>query len=182
MTEEHTHVDMGKARLDQAAPGREWLAGLMGEAESATSQMPVTRDVWVIDFPYAKTPISPNGAHGNPYAHAKAVKAVRSVAHRLAEHAGIPHLGRAEVQLTWYVLTNARRDPINLNLTLKAMVDGLVDAGITTDDTPNLVHTKEPLIVRVDKMRHREAWMELVISRWSGLTTTSETPIGKASS
>jgi hypothetical protein len=94
---------------------------------------------------------------------------VRAVAKREAEFAGIPALGRCRAQLTWYVLRNGRRDPVNLALTLKAMVDGLVDAGVTVDDTSDLVDTPMPVIVRVDPMRNGTAWMELEVTRWAGL-------------
>ena len=163
-------VNLGKTRsIDPYAPGADWVNSVMGEGTPVTAQHDVIRNSWLLDFSYATTPISPNGAHGNHHAHAKKVRAVRTVAARTARLAGISELGRCRAQLTWYVLTNHRRDPVNLTLTLKAMVDGLVDAGVTTDDTPDLVDTPMPVIVRVDPMRNGTAWMELEVTRWAGL-------------
>jgi crossover junction endodeoxyribonuclease RusA len=123
---------------------------------------------WILDFDYAKNPISANGSRGSHHAHAKKVRAVRTVAARRAQHAGIPFLEHARAELTWYVLTSGRRDRVNLALLFKAMVDGLVDAGVTLDDTPDLMDTPMPRIVKVDPMRNRTAWMELRVTRWDG--------------
>ena len=45
---------------------------------------------------------------------------------------------------------NGRRDPHNYAPTVKAIVDGLVDAGLWPDDPPEFVRTFEPLC-RVEK-------------------------------
>jgi crossover junction endodeoxyribonuclease RusA len=45
------------------------------------------------------------------------------------------------------VLGNRRRDPHNYFLTVKHVVDGLVDAGLWPDDTPEWVTTTEPVLV-----------------------------------
>lgn len=50
------------------------------------------------------------------------------------------------VQLEIPVHDRRRRDPHNLTPTLKACVDGLVDAGVWPDDTPEFVTTTEPFI------------------------------------
>lgn len=47
-----------------------------------------------------------------------------------------------------------RRDPHNLTPTLKAIVDGLVDAGLWPDDTPEFVTTTEP-VLDVQRPRRR---------------------------
>ena len=46
-----------------------------------------------------------------------------------------PVLPACDVTLTWYVTDNRRRDEDNLYLLLKALCDGLVDAGVVADDT-----------------------------------------------
>lgn len=46
-----------------------------------------------------------------------------------------------------------RRDPHNFAPTLKHVIDGLVDAGLWPDDTPEYVRTLEPaLAVRRDRL------------------------------
>jgi len=45
-----------------------------------------------------------------------------------------------------------RRDPSNLALTQKAIVDGLVKAGVWPDDTPEWVTTVEPVLRLVPKV------------------------------
>lgn len=167
MTRPRTLVDLSKVRHITGGSG--WLDSILGEGKSATHQTPPEPTEWILDFAYATTPISPNGSRGSHHAHAKKVSAVRTVAAREARQAGIPALGMARAELTWYVLRNARRDPVNLALTLKAMVDGLVDAGVTVDDTPDLMDTPMPRIVKVDPIRNGTAWMELRITPWEGL-------------
>lgn len=50
------------------------------------------------------------------------------------------------VHLTLPVRDRRRRDPMNYYPTLKAVVDGLVDAGCWPDDTPDYVRTVEPVL------------------------------------
>lgn len=50
------------------------------------------------------------------------------------------------VQLTWVVRDKRRRDSDNIYPTFKAMCDGLVDAGIVPDDTPEYMDKRAPLI------------------------------------
>jgi Holliday junction resolvase RusA-like endonuclease len=53
---------------------------------------------------------------------------------------------RVEVTLTWFVKDKRRRDADNLVPTLKALCDGLVDAGIVPDDTPEYMVKHMPVI------------------------------------
>ena len=51
------------------------------------------------------------------------------------------------------VVDRRRRDPHNFAPTLKHVIDGLVDAGLWPDDTPEYVRTLEPaLAVRRDRL------------------------------
>jgi crossover junction endodeoxyribonuclease RusA len=50
------------------------------------------------------------------------------------------------IVITFDVPDNRRRDPANLFATVKACVDGMVDAGWWPDDTPEYVTVVEPLI------------------------------------
>lgn len=77
---------------------------------------------------------------------AKLTARVRKETATIAHQLRIPELGRCEVTLTWVVRTKHRRDADNIVPTLKAMCDGLVDAGIVTDDTPDLMVKHMPRI------------------------------------
>jgi crossover junction endodeoxyribonuclease RusA len=50
------------------------------------------------------------------------------------------------VTITLPVKGNRRRDPANYYATVKPIVDGLVDAGLWPDDTPEWVTTTEPVL------------------------------------
>ena len=50
------------------------------------------------------------------------------------------------VHITFPVRDRRRRDPHNYYPTVKAVIDGLVDAGVWPDDTPEWVTTIEPTL------------------------------------
>jgi crossover junction endodeoxyribonuclease RusA len=108
---------------------------------------------WVLELPWATPPVKPNGGHGNVYAHAKKVKAARSIAGLLARNAKIPMMGRCEVLLTWYVPDRVARDVDNLAWTLKPLCDGISsgkkpwDHPVVQDDTPEFMVKHMPVIV-----------------------------------
>lgn len=90
---------------------------------------------------------------------ARLTKDVRLIAKVKAR--GIPDLERCSVELVWFVTDKRRRDADNPVLTLKALCDGLVDAEIVPDDTPEYM-TKLP--VRIEYVPKRvQAGMALVI-------------------
>lgn len=51
------------------------------------------------------------------------------------------------VRLDWYVPDKRRRDVDNTVPTLKALCDGLVDAGVVPDDTPQFMDKLMPRII-----------------------------------
>lgn len=63
------------------------------------------------------------------------------------------------VHLTLPVRDQRRRDPMNYAPTLKAVVDGMVDAGLWADDTPEFVTCVEP---KLEKRAVRYVTVELV--------------------
>lgn len=72
-------------------------------------------------------------------------KRIRTEVWARARAAGIPNLdGRCEVQLVYRPPDKRRRDSDNLAPTFKAAVDGLVDAGVLSDDTDDLVTRLHP--------------------------------------
>lgn len=78
------------------------------------------------------------------HAKARIVKDVRLTGALLAR--GLRGSGRVEVTLTWIVPDHRRRDEDNIVPTLKALCDGLVDAGVVPDDTPAFMVKNMPVI------------------------------------
>jgi len=64
----------------------------------------------------------------------------------LAKQQRIPRLRRIRVDLHAYPATNRRRDADNLVATLKPCIDGLRDADVIVDDTPDHVTFSPPTI------------------------------------
>lgn len=76
---------------------------------------------------------------------ARKVRAWRSAAHAGgARFANTAPPGRKDVFVRLDVPDKRRRDPANYAPTIKAIIDGLTDAGWWPDDTPEYVHTHEP--------------------------------------
>ena len=110
---------------------------------------------------YTKPPLSENDRWKHWGQKAQAIKDVRYLTAMKARH--IPPLGRCDVSLIWYVNDKRRRDAENPVSTLKAMCDGLVDAGLVTDDTPDLMVKHMPVITYALRSE-RPAHMELHIT------------------
>ena len=72
---------------------------------------------------------------------------------------GQPSVPPCFVQITLPVRDNRRRDPMNYVPTVKAIVDGLVDAGVWPDDDSTWVTVMEP---KLEKRADRRVTVELV--------------------
>lgn len=104
----------------------------------------------VVTFP-APGPLMSLNDRTHWAARARTTKAWRRTAARAAWRIRPPrHQPRSTVAVELPVRDRRRRDPHNYTPTLKAIVDGLVDAGLWPDDTPDHVHTLEPTL-RVDR-------------------------------
>jgi len=99
----------------------------------------------VIRLPWTKPPLSLND-RSDWRARARAVKDVRRVAAAYVRAAHIARTDRIRVVLTYHPRDARRRDSDNLTATLKAVCDGIVDAGVVTDDTPELMVKDMPVI------------------------------------
>lgn len=88
--------------------------------------------------------------------HAGRVKTWRFWAKIVGRSYSLPRLNRrgpSIVTVELPVMDSRRRDPHNYHPTIKAIIDGLVDAGLWPDDTPQWVSVAEPrLIVRRDRL------------------------------
>lgn len=100
--------------------------------------------MWRIELPITR-PLSLNGRE-HWRVKAKRVKEIRDATCVLAKAAGIPRLSRIIVELHYAPRDQRRRDPLNLVATLKPIEDGIVDAGIVPDDTPEWVVPTMPVI------------------------------------
>ncbi|WP_075201199.1 hypothetical protein [Leucobacter japonicus] len=99
---------------------------------------------WTFDFDWSKPPLSLNYRMHHMQA-AKLTKEIRGLICTRAAH--LPVMRRCEVSLTWFVNTRTRRDDENPVPTLKALCDGIVDAGIVPDDTNEFMKKLMPVIV-----------------------------------
>ncbi|RKT85619.1 hypothetical protein SAMN05421805_12778 [Saccharopolyspora antimicrobica] len=104
-----------------------------------------TATTYRLDLPYERPPLTANQRH-HWARRAKLTRAVRDTAASLAHDAQVPALGRCTIRLVWTVTDRRRRDADNLVPTLKACCDGLVDAGVVADDTPELMAKHMPEI------------------------------------
>jgi len=112
------------------------------EPQDRTAAAPAS---WTLDLPYETPPLTANQRMHHMARH-RHVKALRGTTALLARAAHVPPLGVCRVTLTWFVNTRHRRDADNIVPTLKAACDGLVDAGVVPDDTPDLMAKLMPVI------------------------------------
>jgi len=122
---------------------------------------------WIIDLPYDRPPLTGNGIQRMHRMQKGAVtKKLRSTTKQLVTKAGVPALAAVKVQLVWLVSTAHRRDEDNVVATLKPICDGIVDAGVVPDDTPQLMEKAMPTIANVKKMlrRHPDTGLYLILT------------------
>jgi len=85
-------------------------------------------------------------------AHAKLVAEVRVTAGWVVKAARIPACVRATVGLVYVPPIRRKRDGgENYADTLKAAIDGVVDAGVVPDDTPEYLIRLMPVVAPVDR-------------------------------
>lgn len=115
----------------------------------------------VLELPYEKPPLSMNDRlHWRKKAAITA--SIREVTHTLARQAKVPTgRGRVTVCLHYRPRDNRRRDADNLMPVLKAACDGLVDYGLTADDTPELMQKLMPVIHAAKKGRPGSLWLTI---------------------
>ena len=83
---------------------------------------------------------------------------------------GLPAAAHLTVQLHFETGDNRkRRDPANLCATSKPAIDGLVDAGLVPDDSPEWVTELMPLIHKGAPMHgQRGLWLQVTVHRAEG--------------
>jgi crossover junction endodeoxyribonuclease RusA len=107
------------------------------------------RQEWELVLPFQR-PLSLNHRQHH-MVKARAVAEWRQAAMILARKHKIPRCEKVEVTLIYRPADARRRDPLNLVASLKALQDGLVDAKVVPDDTPQYMHSPMPLIDASEK-------------------------------
>ena len=97
---------------------------------------------------WQRPPITSNRQPRNVYAKGRIVKMIRGKTLELAQN--FPAMGKVRVHVTWWVNDKRRRDTDNMQPMLKPIYDGIVDAGIVPDDTPEFMEKPEAQIVFVE--------------------------------
>ena len=101
--------------------------------------------IFELQLPWSSPPLSLN--HRRHWrATANLTRAVRDATHVLAREAGIGRHERVRVTLHYRPRDTRIRDEENNVPTLKACCDGLVDAGIVPDDSPQFMEKDMPVI------------------------------------
>ena len=104
-----------------------------------------------IELPYSKPPLNLNyRMHWRE--RARITRQVRDAA-RILTLAKLrwAEPSRIEVELSYQPRDNRRRDVDNLIATLKPVCDGIVDAGLVPDDTPEFMGKRMPKILPAKK-------------------------------
>lgn len=108
-----------------------------------------TIEQWNVKLPFKRPPLNAN--QRLHWANKARMTAQIREAAGLCARGVIPPCERVKVRLLWCVSDKRRRDPSNVMPTQKAVVDGLVDAGVVPDDTPEFVLEDVPVVRVVEK-------------------------------
>lgn len=127
-------------------------------------------DKWVILLPYRRLPLSANDRL-NRYERNTITQEVRKTAWGLAKKHRVPALSAILVEFIHYPGDNRRHDGGNAAPTLKALIDGLVDAHVLPDDNSDRVISESLRAVsrREDPYDLKTSRMVLVIRDASAL-------------
>ena len=118
---------------------------------------------YTLDLGYESPPLSMN-SRMHWRAEARIKKDIRYTAWALARQAKLPTgCAHVTVGLHYRPKRNYRQDADNLMPVLKAACDGLVDAGLVADDTPQLMSKLMPVIHPAEKGREGSLWLTVTI-------------------
>lgn len=118
---------------------------------------------YTLDLGFDSVPLSMNSRmHWGKSS--RITRQIRTTAWLLAKQAKIPTgADHITVCLHYRPKNNRRRDSDNLMPVLKAACDGLVDADLVTDDTPDLMTKLMPVIHPAEKGRSGALWLTIEI-------------------
>lgn len=122
--------------------------------------------IWII-LPLPNRALSPN-ARVRPFMRRSAARKARRIVAEAIDAQDIEGLpwGKCRVTVKMYHKRKRRRDVDNMVAMLKSTYDGIVDAGVVGDDTPELMVREWPEMLH-DKNAPR---MEITITREEGET------------
>lgn len=119
---------------------------------------------YTLELPWTRPPLSLND-RPHHMSKAKCVKNMRETAHILAKSNNLPrNKTHATVTLFWLPPDKRRRDAENPIPVLKALCDGLVDYGLTPDDTPEYMTKNMPIIAPRNAGDKARMWLEITIT------------------
>lgn len=95
---------------------------------------------------------------------AKITKSIRQEVYIRAKAARLRPCKHLKVQFYYQPRDRRRRDSSNIIATQKPIVDGLVEAGIVPDDTPDYVTETIPTIVEPVKGEPGKCWLVLTLT------------------
>ena len=110
-----------------------------------------------IDLPWGAPPLSAN-QRMHWRTRAALTRELRDTARLLTRR--LPRTDRLVVTLHYLPRNRRRRDALNVYPTVKALVDGIVDAGVVPDDDTEHVSTPEPVIHEPDGSGPK-LWLDL---------------------
>lgn len=100
---------------------------------------------WTVPLPYSVPPLQGNQRHHH-HKRARLVRKLRAEAGWAVRGARVPRLTRCRVELHYAPRDARRRDADNLWPTHKSVCDGVVDAGVVPDDTPQWMDKPTPIL------------------------------------
>lgn len=115
----------------------------------------------IFELPWVTPPLSMNGREHH-MVKARKVRQMRLTAYSIALVRHLPvGLDHVTVALVYRPRDKRRRDADNLVPVLKACCDGLVDYGLTADDTPDQMTKHMPRIEAPVKGQPGAMWLEI---------------------
>ncbi|MDG3012168.1 hypothetical protein G4X40_18665 [Rhodococcus sp. D2-41] len=111
-----------------------------------------------ITLPWTTPMLSLNG-RDHYRVKAKKVAQIRHDVATLIRERQIEPAGHVRVELHYRPRDNRRRDEDNLVGDLKAICDGLVDAGLVPDDTPEWMSKIMPILHRAERGVGSQMWL-----------------------
>jgi crossover junction endodeoxyribonuclease RusA len=124
---------------------------------------------YVLELPWDAPPLHLN-QRLHHHEEARIIREVRDVGRDLGRRI-LPHgMAHPSLTLVWLVTTRHRRDEDNIVPTLKALADGICDAGVVEDDTPEYMHKAMPIIAYA-KGHPKAPGLHLVVWDQGGPTT-----------